>query len=175
MRMLKVLHKQVLSSVPGLHAKRAKALMAAVQSLLQGAFLTVTALGCGLRGPTATKHNIKRMDRLLSNPRLHAERLANYRALCQRLCQHLPRPLILVDWSDIVEQHRLLLIRAALVVDGRTIPLFEAGYPLKHYNSQRTPTAASSPSSRPFCLHTVIPSSSPTPVSAVPGSPPSSA
>lgn len=138
MRMLKVLHKQVLSSVPGLHAKRATALMAAVQSLLQGAFLTVTALGRGLRGPTATKHNIKRMDRLLSNPQLHAERLAIYRALCQRLCQHLPRPLILVDWSDIVEQHRLLLIRAALVVEGRAIPLFEAVYPLKHYNSPRT-------------------------------------
>ena len=138
MRMLRVLHNQLLSSVPGLHAKRATALTAAVQSLIQGAFLTVTALGRGLHSPAATKHNIKRMDRLLSNSHLQQERMAIYRALCQRLCQHLPRPLILVDWSDIVEQHRLLLIRAALVVEGRAIPLFEAVYPLKHYNSPRT-------------------------------------
>ncbi len=37
-----------------------------------------------------------------------------------------PQPRILVDWSDIVEQQRLLLIRAALVVEGRALPLYEA-------------------------------------------------
>lgn len=138
MRILQVLHNQVLSSVPGLHIKRASALRAAVQSLLHGAFLTVTALGRGLQSPARTKHNIKRMDRLLSNPHLHTERQALYRVLCHRLCQHLPQPKILVDWSDIVEQERLLLIRAALVVEGRAIPLYEAVYPLKLYNTPRT-------------------------------------
>ena len=31
-----------------------------------------------------------------------------------------------------------MLIRAALVLDGRAIPLYEAAYPLKHYNKPRT-------------------------------------
>lgn len=138
MRILQVLHNRVLSAVPGLHAKRALALRAAVQSLLTGAFLTVTALGRGLQNPARTKHNIKRMDRLLSNAHLHTERQALYGALCHRLCQPLKQPKILVDWSDVVEQERLLVIRAALVVEGRALPLYEAIYPLKHYNAPNT-------------------------------------
>ncbi len=50
----------------------------------------------------------------------------------------MPRPLIIVDWSDIVEQQRLMLLRAALVIHGRAIPLFERIYPLRQYNSPRT-------------------------------------
>lgn len=138
MRLLKVLHKHVLNSVPELHATRAVALVAAVQSLVEGAFLTVTALGRGLHNGVASKHNIKRMDRLLSNPHLQAERDHIYRALCHHLCRALPRPLIIVDWSDIVEQKRLMLLRAAIVIQGRAIPLFERIYPLRHYNSPRT-------------------------------------
>jgi len=46
-----------------------------------------------------------------------------YRALCHYLCASYPRPVILIDWTDIVEQERLLLIRAALAVNGRAIPL----------------------------------------------------
>jgi len=128
----------VLDTVPSLHQKRAVALAAAVGALMSGAFLTVTALGRRLNSPARTKHNIKRIDRLLSNIHLKGERLALYQALCQRLCQHLPQPRILVDWSDIVEQQRLLLIRAALVVEGRALPLYEAVYPLKHYNTPTT-------------------------------------
>lgn len=138
MRLLQVLHTTILDSVPSLHAKRATALAAAVSALISGACLTVTALGRRLNSPARTKHNIKRMDRLMSNSHLHAERKRLYQALCHRLCQHLTQPKILVDWSDIVEQQRLLLIRAALVVDGRAIPLYEAVYPLKHYNTPRT-------------------------------------
>jgi hypothetical protein len=78
------------------------------------------------------------MDRLLSNPHPHTERKPLYRALCHTLCGRVRRPLILVDWTDVAEQHRLLLLRAALVCQGRAIPLYEAVYPLKHYNSPST-------------------------------------
>ena len=137
MRLQKVLHNTILDSVPTLHTARATALTCAVQSLVEGAFLTVTALGRGLRGPVASKHNIKRIDRLLSNPHLHQERDGIYRVLGHHLCRHLSQPLILVDWSDIVEQQRLMVLRAALVVDGRAIPLFEQIFPLRQYNSPR--------------------------------------
>ncbi len=45
MRLLGVLHNHVLNSVPTLHVSRATALAAAVQSLMDGAFLAVTANG----------------------------------------------------------------------------------------------------------------------------------
>ena len=138
MRAIKVLHKILLKSVPSMHSQRCQALFSAVESLLLAAFLTVTALGRGLHRDAYTKHNIKCVDRLLSNPHLHAERQAIYQALCHQLCAALTRPVILVDWSDIVEQDRLMLIRAALVVDGRAITLYESMYTLKYYNKPRT-------------------------------------
>ena len=138
MRAIKVLHKILLKSVPQMHLNRCHALTSAVESLLCGAFLTVTALGRGLNRPAYAKHNIKCVDRLLSNPHLHQERHLIYQALCQSLCAALPQPVILVDWSDIVEQDRLMLIRAALVVDGRAITLYESIYTLKYYNKPRT-------------------------------------
>ena len=138
MRALKVCHKYLSKSVPQMHAKRLSALLGSVESLLSGSFLTVTALGRGLNRGAFTKHNIKCMDRLLSNGHLHQERMNVYRALCHRLCGSLTRPVILVDWSDIVEQDRLMLIRAALVLEGRAITLYESIHPLKKHNSPRT-------------------------------------
>lgn len=121
-----------------MHKRRLEALLSAVESLLSGSFLTVTALGRGLGRTAYTKHNIKCMDRLLSNSHLHHERDALYRSLCHQLCGALTRPVILVDWSDIVEQDRLMLIRAALVMEGRAITLYETIYPLKKYNTPKT-------------------------------------
>lgn len=100
MRVIKVLHKMLKKSVPQMHAKRCSVLLCAVETLLSGSFLTVTALGRGLNRSAYTKHNIKCMDRLLSNPYLHHERKLIYQALCHKLCAHLSRPVILVDWSD---------------------------------------------------------------------------
>jgi len=138
MRVLKVCHKLLRKTVPQLHLKRLEALLSAVESLLSGSFLAVTALGRGLNRTAYTKHNIKSMDRLLSNGHLHKEREAIYTALNHTLCASLSRPIILVDWSDIVEQERLMLIRAALVMEGRAITLYESIYPLKKYNTPKT-------------------------------------
>lgn len=138
MRVLQLLHKMITGTVPTLHSHRAEALIKGVESLLSGSFLTVTALGRCLNSPALTKHNIKRMDRLLSNPHLQSERPAIYQALCHSLCASHQRPVILVDWTDIVDRDRLMLLRAALAVDGRAIPLYERIYPLKKYNTPRT-------------------------------------
>jgi len=68
-------------TVSSLHKKRAVALAAAVGALMSGAFLTVTALGRRLNSPARTKHNIKRIDRLLSNIHLKGERLQAHQTL----------------------------------------------------------------------------------------------
>jgi hypothetical protein len=138
MHVLKVLHKVICKSAGNVHATRLSAIHAGVKSLLNGSFLTVTALGRGLQSPALVKHNIKRMDRLLSNRHLQQERQGIYQSLCHYLCATQSRPVILVDWTDIVDRERLTLIRAALAVEGRAITLYEAVYPLKHYNTPHT-------------------------------------
>src|SRR3990172_6186503 len=52
----------------GLHAKRAAALRRAVAALVAGGVLSLSALALRLNGPTALKHRIKSVDRLLGNP-----------------------------------------------------------------------------------------------------------
>lgn len=49
-------------ATPTMHAVRREALTAAVASTLNGATLSVTAMGRGMRGPAYEKHRIKRAD-----------------------------------------------------------------------------------------------------------------
>jgi|GEM_PF-1246460 len=135
MRVLRLLHKTLSTQSLKIHSKRLTALLSGVDSLLRGATLTVTALGRGLHSPARTKHNIKRMDRLLSNAKLQSERMGIYKAIAHYLCRSNPRPIILVDWSDLIERERLMLLRAAIAVEGRSVPIYEAVYTLKQYNS----------------------------------------
>lgn len=138
MHVIKLLHKTLTSTADSIHQVRLNALLAGVESLLNGSFLTVTALGRGVSSVALEKHNIKRMDRLLSNPHLHQERQRIYRSLCHYLCATPSRPVILVDWTDIIDRERLMLLRAALAVNGRAIPLYESIYSLKAYNTPAT-------------------------------------
>ena len=65
--------------------------MAAVTSTINGQQLTVTGLGRNLKSHsnTDTKHDIKRIDRLIGNQHLHAERQDIYRYLLNLLIGHL--------------------------------------------------------------------------------------
>lgn len=103
MRMRQVLHRTILDSVPGLHAKRADALLATAQSLLAGAFPTGTALGRGLQSAVCIQHNIKRMDRRLANAHRLRECSAFHRVPCRRLRRDLDQPKIPVQEADVVE------------------------------------------------------------------------
>jgi hypothetical protein len=69
--------------------------------------LTLTELGRNLPTKARTKHNIKRIDRLLGNRHLHKERLAVYRWHASFICSGNTMPIVLVDWSDIREQNGL--------------------------------------------------------------------
>ena len=62
-----IVSKFLSALLPPMHARRHKALCAAVDSSLRGQPLAVTALGRGLSDNIDEKHQIKRMDRVLSN------------------------------------------------------------------------------------------------------------
>ncbi|MBT1065492.1 IS4 family transposase [Bowmanella sp. Y26] len=130
-----ILHDLLKKQCPEIHAKRLDSLMLATSSLLDGHQLSLTELGRNIAGPVSAKHNIKRMDRLLGNAGLHQQRQVLYRWHARLLCRANPMPIVLVDWSDVREQLRLMTLRASVSVRGRSVILYERTFTFAQYNS----------------------------------------
>ena len=133
-----LLHPWLRRACPAIHAGRRAAVVTAAEALLLGGKLTLTHLGRNLRSAAFAKHSIKRVDRLLGNGHLQQERPVIYRAVARWLLAATPRPILLVDWTDCAPGHRWLLLRAAVPLGGRAVPVYEAVHPLRRYNSPRT-------------------------------------
>ena len=97
MHAVRLLHKQLQRECPDIHNKRLEALMCATKALSEDHHLSITGIGRALRSHTSAKHNIKRIDRLVGNIWLQAERSDIYGSLAQWLLKHHSRPIILVD------------------------------------------------------------------------------
>lgn len=110
-------------------------MVVATQALLDGDTLSLTALGRHVKATTTSKHSIKRIDRLLGNSALWQERLAVYQWHAGYLCGFHPMPVVLVDWSDVREQLRIMTLRASVCLHGRAITLYERCFAFEHYNS----------------------------------------
>ncbi|MGF1731668.1 IS4 family transposase, partial [Photobacterium kasasachensis] len=135
MRDIQILHESLENQCPNIHRKRLQSLMDSVQSLLSNDALTLTLLGHSLPSKAKTKHCIKRVHRLLGNNHLHHDRLDIYRWHCHQFCSVNAQPIVLVDWADIREYERLMVLRASIAVDGRSVTLFEQTFTFKNYNS----------------------------------------
>ncbi len=103
MRDIDILHDLVKKQYPQIHQKRLNSLMVATESLLDGNQLSLTQLGRNITGNVAPKHNIKRIDRLLGNLHVVKDQFDIYQWHEQYLCGSNPMPIILVDWSDVLE------------------------------------------------------------------------
>ena len=125
MQVLRLLHKWSVEQVSGVHMGRRAALWVGVEALLRGRQLWLTALGRHVRGAANERHRIKRMDRLLGNRHMNAEREQWYGWLCRQMVGATVRPVIVVDWSDLDERKELYVLRAALAVGGRALPIYE--------------------------------------------------
>jgi hypothetical protein len=91
----------------------------------------LSAIALRLSGSTTLKHRIKSVDRLLGNSGLHLARSALYGAVAQRWLQGLSQLLVVVDWSDLSRDQRWQLLRASVVVEGRSVTLYEEVHPQK--------------------------------------------
>ena len=67
------LYDYLVRNLPSVHLSRLKSVFMAVDSLLKGGQLSLTALGRSAVTATTPKHNIKRIDRLLGNDKLYNE------------------------------------------------------------------------------------------------------
>jgi len=131
MQAKQVLHKIMTNTCPNMHKTRRTALEENVLAALKGQRLTVTDLGRSIKSNTSHKHGIKRADRLLSNAHLHHESTGIYQALIQQIIGTQKRPIVLVDWSDMDEYKQHFLVRAAFVVEGRSMTLYEEVHTIK--------------------------------------------
>ena len=100
-----------------MHAKRQRALLDVVGALMKGRRLWVTALGRALPGPAKFKHRIKRVDRLLGNPRLWSECQEVYRRLAFEVVGPSKRIVVLVDWTYVNNTEAALV--ASVPMSGR--------------------------------------------------------
>jgi hypothetical protein len=114
---------------PSIHAKRRACLAASVEAGSTGS-LSLMGISRALSNTTSIRHRIKRCDRLLGNSKLEKERHLIYAAMARRIICGVARPLIIVDWSDLHADRSHQLLRAALIVQGRALTLYEEVHPL---------------------------------------------
>lgn len=137
MKEVKLLHKSLSTACPNIHAVRLNALTAAVASSISGQQVTVTWLGRNLKtySNTDTKHDIKRMDRLIGNEHLHDERKGIYQYLARLLIGQQKHPVLIVDWSPIPGNELFQLHRISIPMGGRTLTIYEECFEEKQLNN----------------------------------------
>ncbi len=137
MKASKLLHKKLSTACPDMHDMRLKALIAGVTSALTEHQLTVTGLGRNLKSysKTHTKHDIKRMDRLIGNPHLHSERKEIYQYLSMQLIGVQLHPVLIADWSPIPGNEIFQLLRISIPMGGRSLTIYEECFKEKKLNN----------------------------------------
>lgn len=130
-------HKYFEKSLSTFNNARMKTLMSCSDALISGNKLTLTEIGRNLTGSAQVKHKIKRVDRFLNNERLLKERTVIYQALAEPIISTLPMLAIAVDWSGACG-HEYHLLRASLLVDGRSIVLLNMVVEQKDLDTQET-------------------------------------
>ena len=118
--------------VPLMHAARWQALRDVAVSAVCGRALTLTSLALGTARLTSVRHRVKCVDRLLANPHLESERIDAYCALAHEWLGGLPQLLIVVDWSSLTADLKWHWLRASVVVEGRSITLYEEVHARKY-------------------------------------------
>ena len=121
MRSMEILRETFGKGLRFLHAKRRAAIWRAVEALVVGGRLWLTALGRDMPGHAREKHRIKAVDRLLGNRAIQANLHEIYQVIASWLLRGTTRPVILVDWTGCGPDRYLL--HAGLPVGGRSIAL----------------------------------------------------
>lgn len=122
---------------PIMHAARRRALHDVSVSAVNGRPLSLTGLALGTARHTSVRHRVKCVDRLLANPHLKDERVAAYAALARTWLSGLPQLLIVIDWSSLSADMQWHWLRASVVVEGRSLTLYEEVHPRSHLSAKR--------------------------------------
>lgn len=128
MRVVDMVRELVARCSSVVHAVRVAAVMALVEGIIRGGRLSPATIGRLLPGGALPKHGIKRVDRLLGNPKMVGDRHFFFLAIAHRLLRGCARPVILVDWTQSGDHVALV---AAVPIGGRAQPIYIEVHPLK--------------------------------------------
>jgi len=117
-----ICHKLFQQALSNFNQARSKTLLDCADALIQSNRMTLTDIGRSLRGTAHVKHKIKPVDRFLGRDKLDKDKNAIYAELVHHLFGTLPYFVLAVDWSGCCGDDYHLL-RASLVVDGRSMPI----------------------------------------------------
>jgi hypothetical protein len=131
-----ILQKYFVDVFAQMHAGRVRVVVGAVVALMQCRRLVLMELARAWPGAERVRAPLKKLDRLLSNPHLKAERSVLYEQIV-RLCVRTAEPIIVVDWSTLKADESWHLLRAALALKGRTLTLYEEVHPQQDAQSPR--------------------------------------
>ena len=128
MRATRVLQKCLADSLHPMHQTRSRVLLRAVEALIVGRRLTLMDVARSWPDAERVRAPLKAFDRLLSNPHLHGEREQVYAGMARWLLRS-EQPVIIIDWSDLKPDQSWGLLRAAVPVGGRTLPILDMVFP----------------------------------------------
>ena len=137
MRASRVLEKCLARSLEPMHDARSRVLLRSVEALVAGRRLTLMDVARAWPDAERVRAPLKAFDRLLSNRHLHREREQIYADMARWLLRS-ERPVIVIDWSDLKADKAWCLLRAAVPIGGRTLPVLDMVFPGKQ---QGTPAA----------------------------------
>ena len=138
---LKRIQQFTKSVTKGLLPTQQASLAQMVCGLLWGRSLILAKIARGFETEVAFPHNLKRVERFVSNPRLqalHSKQLMARRLLCQlhhRLHLKPTQPLeIILDWTSVYPYQ---VLSALVPVAGRAVPIFQWAIARDHLKAQQ--------------------------------------
>jgi hypothetical protein len=131
MKSTALLHNLLKKSQAIKHKTRLTSLLNAVEAVMHGGKLSLSSIGRHMIKPIKTRSKIQTTNYLLGNPKLFNEAPAIYTAVTAALCSGRKEIYILIDWSSVI-QHKTHLLRASMVVKGRSNVLYQELHPEKN-------------------------------------------
>jgi hypothetical protein len=128
MRAAQVLHQLLAPCWDVLDARLVRRLLGAVEALVASRQLVLMELARQFPGALRVAAPLKALDRLLSNPRVQRLRAALYATALAGFWP-VTRAVVVVDWCTLTRDESLHLLRAALPVGGRTLPVWDEVHP----------------------------------------------
>ena len=122
-----ILQRSLSSAFVRMHQARVRVLLEAVSAFILGRRLVLMDIARSWPNAERVRGPLKKLDRLLGNQHLHEEKQFIYGAMARWLL-NCPRPIIVVDWSDLQRHGLKFLLRAAVPVNGQTITVLEEVY-----------------------------------------------
>jgi hypothetical protein len=123
----KLLFSGLVEGCPFIHENRINAVLDVATALRDSQNLSLSQIGRSLKGPSALKHKIKKVDRLEGNKKLHKELESLYQALSNYVFTYLsqdPNLPIVIDVCFMKDDRAIQMLSAEVATKGRTLPIY---------------------------------------------------